>query len=122
MGLFTQAGAFFIIRAKSSLQYCVRLRRSVDRTTGLRCDQSINLREICSRQDYPDLLRRRTLRRARPRAHARFPHANFSLAALKIAQIYKSRWQIELFFRLIKQHLRIRSFIGASDNAVRMQI
>ena len=119
---FTQAGAFFVIRAKSNLQSCVRTRRSVDRSTGLRCDQSINLRGIYSRQDYPDLLRR--IRYAAPdHEHTLvFLTNNFSLPALKIAQIYKSRWQIELFFRWIKQHLRIRSFIGTSDNAVRIQI
>jgi hypothetical protein len=119
---FTQAGAFFVIRAKSNLQSCVRTRRSVDRSTGLCCDQSINLRGLYSRQDYPDLLRR--IRYAAPdHEHTLvFLTNNFSLPALKIAQIYKSRWQIELFFRWIKQHLRIRSFIGTSDNAVRIQI
>jgi hypothetical protein len=94
----------------------------VDPSTGLRCDQSINLRGLYSRQDYPDLLRR--LRYAAPdHEHTLvFLTNNFTLQALKIAQIYKSRWQIELFFRWIQQHLRIRSFIGTSDNAVRIQI
>ena len=119
---FTQAGAFFVIRAKSNLQSCVRTRRSADPSTGLRCDQSINLRGICSRQDYPDLLRRIRYDAPDHEHTLVFLTNNFTLPALKIAQIYKSRWQIELFFRWIKQHLRIRSFIGTSDNAVRIQI
>jgi hypothetical protein len=96
---FTQPWAFFAIRAKSNLQSCVSTRRSMDRTTGLRCDQSINLRGICSRQDYADLLRR--IRYAAPdREHKLvFLTNNFSLPALKIAKICKFRWQIELFFR-----------------------
>lgn len=118
---FTQAGSFFVIRAKSNLQSCVRTRRSVDLSTGLRCDQSINLRALYSRQDYPDLLRR--IRYAAPdHEHTLvFLTNNFTLPALKIAQIYKSRWQIELFFRWIKQHLRIRSYVGTSDKDVRIQ-
>jgi hypothetical protein len=119
---FTQAGAFFVIRAKSNLHSYVCASRPVDRTTGLRCDQSIRLRGFYSRQGYPDALRR--IRYLDPE-HERslvFLTNHFSLPAFKITEIYKARWQIELFFRWIKQHLRIRSFMGTSDNAVRIQI
>ena len=119
---FTQAGAFFVIRAKSNLHSYVSASRPVDRTTGLRCDQSIRLRGFYSRQGYPETLRR--IRYLDPE-HERslvFLTNHFALPALKITEVYKARWQIELFFRWIKQHLRIRSFMGTSDNAVRIQI
>ena len=119
---FTQAGAFFVIRAKSNLHSYVSCSRPVDRTTGLRCDQSIRLRGFYSRQGYPDLLRRIRYLDAAHEHSLIFLTNHFSLPAFKITEIYKSRWQIELFFRWIKQHLRIRSFIGTSDNAVRIQI
>lgn len=119
---FTQAGAFFVIRAKSNLHSYVSASRPVDRTTGLRCDQSIRLRGFYSRQGYPEALRR--IRYLDPE-HERsliFLTNHFALPAFKITEIYKARWQIELFFRWIKQHLRIRAFMGTSDNAVRIQI
>ena len=119
---FTQAGAFFVIRAKSNLHSYVSASRPVDRTTGLRCDQSIRLRGFYSRQGYPGVLRH--IRYLEPE-HERslvFLTNHFALPAFKITEIYKARWQIELFFRWIKQHLRIRSFMGTSDNAVRIQI
>jgi hypothetical protein len=119
---FTQAGAFFVIRAKSNLHSYVSASRPVDRATGLRCDQSIRLRGYYSRQGYPEALRR--IRYCDP-VHERslvFLTNHFALPAFKITEIYKARWQIELFFRWIKQHLRIRSFMGTSDNAVRIQI
>ena len=119
---FTQAGAFFVIRAKSNLHSYVSASRPVDRTTGLRCDQSIRLRGFYSRQGYPDLLRRIRYVDAGREHSLVFLTNHFSLPAFKITEIYRSRWQIELFFRWIKQHLRIRSFIGTSDNAVRVQI
>jgi hypothetical protein len=119
---FTRAGAFFVIRAKSNLHSYVSASRPVDRTTGLRCDQSIRLRGFYSRQGYPDLLRRIRYLDSEHERSLVFLTNNFSLPARKIAEIYKARWQIELFFRWIKQHLRIRSFIGTSDNAVRIQI
>ena len=119
---FTQAGAFFVIRAKSNLHSYVSRSRPVDRTTGLRCDQSIRLRGFYSRQGYPALLRRIRYVAADHEHALIFLTNHFSLPALKIAELYKSRWQIELFFRWIKQHLRIRSFIGTSENAVRIQI
>jgi hypothetical protein len=119
---FTQAGAFFVIRAKSNLHSYVSASRPVDRTSGLRCDQSIRLRGFYSRQGYPDLLRRIRYLDSQHERSLIFLTNNFSLPAFKITEIYKSRWQIELFFRWIKQHLRIRSFMGNSDNAVRIQI
>ena len=119
---FTQAGAFFVIRAKANLHSHVSASRPVDRSTGLRCDQSIRLRWFYSRKSYPDLLRRiRYLDPEQGRSLV-FLTNHFSLPALKITEISKARWQIELFFRWIKQHLRIRSFMGTSDNAVRIQI
>jgi hypothetical protein len=119
---FTQAGAFFVIRAKSNLHSYVNASRPVNRTTGLRCDQSIRLCGFYSRQGYPDLLRRIRYVDADREHSLIFLTNHFSLPALKITEIYRSRWQIELFFRWIKQHLRIRSFIGTSENAVRVQI
>ena len=88
----------------------------------MRCDQSIRLRGFYSRQGYPDLLRRIRYVDADREHSLVFLTNHFSLPAFKITEIYRSRWQIELFFRWIKQHLRIRSFIGTSDNAVRVQI
>ena len=119
---FTRAGAFFVIRAKSNLHSYVSTSRPVDRSTGLRCDQSIRLRGFYSRQGYPDLLRRIRYVDSQHERSLVFLTNHFSLPALKITEIYKARWQIELFFRWIKQHLRIRSFMGTSDNAVRIQI
>jgi IS4 transposase len=118
----TQVGVFFVIRAKPNLQSCVRDRRSVDRSSGLGCDQSINLSELYSRQDYPDLLRRICYTATDHEHTLVFLTNNFTLLAIKIAQIYESRWQIELFFRWLKQHLRIRSYVGTSANAVRIKI
>ena len=119
---FTQAGAYFVIRAKSNLHSYVSASRPVDRQTGLRCDQSIRLRGHYSKKDYPDLLRRIRFLDSERKHSLVFLTNHFTLPALKITEIYKARWQIELFFRWIKQHLRIRSFIGTSDNAVRVQI
>jgi hypothetical protein len=118
---FTQAGAFFVIRAKSYQHSYVGCSRPVDRTAGLRCDQSIRLRGFYSRQGYPDLLRRIRYVDAADAHSLIFLTNHFSLPVFKITELYKSRWQIELFFRWIKQHLRIRSFSGTADNAMRIQ-
>lgn len=119
---FTEEGAYFVIRAKSNLRFYVAESRQVDRQTGLRCDQSIRLRGHYSKQDYPYILRRIRFLDSERKHSLVFLTNNFTLPAFKITEIYKARWQIELFFRWIKQHLRIRSFIGTSDNAVRVQI
>jgi hypothetical protein len=119
---FTDAGAFFVIRAKSNLRFYVSASRPIDRATGLRCDQSIRLRGFYSKQGYPGLLRRVRYIEPEQERSLVFLTNHFGLSALQVAELYRCRWQIEIFFRWIKQHLRIRSFIGTSDNAVRIQI
>jgi len=119
---FTLEGALFVIRAKSNLKFYVIESRSVDRSTGLRCDQTIRLRGPKARKDYPVTLRRIRFYDAEQKRSLVFLTNNFLLPAVTIAQRYKARWQIELFFRWIKQHLRIHAFIGTSENAVRIQI
>jgi hypothetical protein len=119
---FTQHSAFFITRAKSNTKYRRLYSHPVDKSTGLMCDQTIVLTGFYSRQDYPDKLRR--IRYVDPETGdcLTFLTNNFSLPALTIAKLYKCRWQVELFFKWIKQHLRIKSFYGTSDNAVKTQI
>lgn len=117
-----QGQAFFVTRAKSNFD-CRRLySRPVDRCTGLRCDQTIAINGVLSKQRYSDHLRR--VNYADPDTGKRFCFItnNFELPALTVAQLYRCRWQIELFFKWIKQHLRIKSFYGLSDNAVKTQI
>ena len=119
---FTAAGAFFVIRGKRALDYSVAERRAVDPTTGLRCDQTIQLRGYSSQRRYLAPLRRIGYHDP---THARslvFLTNLFSAPAFQITELYRARWQIELFFRWIKQHLCIRHFIGNSANAVRIQI
>ena len=117
-----QSGAFFVIRAKSNLQ-CRRLySRPVEKSTGLRCDQTIILTVYQSAKDYPEKLRLVKFFDAEQNRCFTFLTNNFILDALTIAQLYKYRWKIELFFRWIKQHLRIKAFFGTSANAVKTQI
>ena len=119
---FSAAGAFFVIRGKRALDYSVKERRAVDGATGLHCDQTIHLRGYSSQRRYPAPLRRISYRDP---THARslvFLTNLFSAPAFQITELYRARWQIELFFRWIKQHLCIRHFIGNSANAVRIQI
>ena len=122
LSMFTQHSAFFIIRAKSNLDYSRRNYRLVDKTTGLRSDQTILLKGPQTSQDYPDPLRRIGYFDSENRKRLVFLTNNFSLPPLTIAQLYKCRWQVELFFKWIKQHLRIKSFYGTSVNAVKTQI
>ncbi|NOR49912.1 MAG: IS4 family transposase [Desulfuromonadales bacterium] len=118
----TKACAFFVIRAKKNM-VCRRLySHPVDRETGLICDQSIVLTGPVSAQSYPDKLRRIKLRDAKSGKVLVFLSNNFDLPAETIAQLYRSRWQIELFFKWIKQNLRIKAFYGTSENAVKTQI
>ena len=119
---FTLEGAFFVIRAKSNLKFYVVESRSVDRTMGLRCDQTIKLTGAKARKDYPVPMRRIRFYDVEQKRSLVFLTNNFLLPPLLIAQLYRARWQIELFFRWIKQHLRIHAFIGTSENAVRIQI
>jgi hypothetical protein len=118
----TQASAFFVIRAKSNLK-CRRLySHPVDKSTGVVCDQSILLTVPKSAGDYPDKLRQVRYYDAETDKTLVFLTNNFLLPADTIAQLYKQRWQVELFFKWIKQHLRIKSFFGTSETAVKTQI
>jgi hypothetical protein len=120
--LFTQACAFFITRAKKNTQFYLRTSRPVERSTGVRCDQTIRLTGIRTARRYPDLLRRIAYYDADKDLRLTFLTNNFLLLPLTIAQLYRARWQIELFFRWIKQHLHIRAFYGTSENAVKTQV
>jgi hypothetical protein len=119
---FTAAAAFFVTRGKRNLDYTPRARRRVDKATGLRSDQTIVLAGPLSSRLYPDPLRRVTFYDVEHRRRLVFLTNNFALPALTIARLYKSRWQVELFFKWIKQHLRIKAFYGTHDNAVKTQI
>jgi hypothetical protein len=117
-----QAQAFFVIRGKSNL-LCRRVySRAVDKSTGLRCDQTIALTAPKASKDYPQYLRRIKFYDAEHDRHLVFLTNNFDLPALTIAQLYRCRWQVELFFKWIKQHLRIKRFYGTTENAVKTQI
>jgi len=117
-----QATAFFVTRAKSNFQCKRRYSRPVDKTTGLRCDHTIVLTGVHSKEDYPEAMRRVVYRDTETGKRFVFITNNFALPALAIAQLYKARWQVELFFKWIKQHLRIKAFYGTSENAVKTQI
>ncbi len=117
-----QAQAFFITRAKSNLLFRRVYSRSVDKSTGLRCDQTIALTAPKARKDYPQHLRRIKFHDAEHDKDLVFLTNNFDLPALTIAQLYRCRWQVELFFKWIKQHLRIKRFYGTTENAVKAQI
>jgi len=118
----TRASAFFVIRAKSNLKSRRLYSHPVDKSTGVVCDQSILLTVPKSVEDYPDKLRRVRYYDAETNKTLLFLTNNFILPAFTIAQLYKQRWQVELFFKWIKQHLRIKSFFGTSENAVKTQI
>ncbi len=119
---FTLAGAFFVTRAKRNLDYTRRERRAVDKATGLRTDQTIVLAGPKSSRLYPGELRRIAFYDADTDRRFVFVTNNFALPALTIPQLYKSRWQVELFFKWIKQNLRIKAFYGNTDNAVKTQV
>jgi hypothetical protein len=119
---FTQHGAFFITRGKKTLDYALRTRRPVDKAAGLRCDQTIVLMGPKSSQRYPIELRRVAFYDVEHKRRFVFLTNNFDLPALVVAQLYRCRWQIELFFKWIKQHLRIKAFYGNSPNAVKTQV
>jgi hypothetical protein len=114
--------SYFIIRAKKNLQFRRLYSHSVDRSTGLICDQTIVLTGFYSAQDYPEKLRRVRFLDSENKKHLVFLTDNFFLPAITIAQLYKCRWQVEIFFKWIKQHLRIKTFYGTSENAVKTQI
>ena len=118
----TQAGAFFVIRPKSNTLFKRVYSRPVDKTTGLRCDQTVRLTGVTSTDDYPQYLCYVVFHDEKTDKRLGFFTNNFELPALVIAQLYKCRWQVELFFKWIKQHLRIKAFFGANENAVKTQI
>ena len=115
-------GAFFVLRAKSNTKYRRRYSRDVDKSTGVQCDQTIVLTGVESKHDYPQPLRRVKYRDAKTGKTFNFLTNNFIVSPVAIADLYRHRWQVELFFKWIKQHLRIKSFYGTSENAVKTQI
>jgi transposase len=117
-----QAGAFFVTRAKSNLKAHRRYSATTDRATGIICDQTIALDGHYAKQHYPERLRRIRFTDAETGKMLVFLTNNFDLPALTIAALYKNRWQVELFFKWIKQHLRIKQFYGTSENAVKTQL
>src|ERR1700758_5611597 len=117
-----QAEAFFVTRAKSNLKARRRYSASTDRTTGIICDQTIALDGHYAKQHYPERLRRIRFRDAETGKRLVFLTNQFGLPATTICALYKGRWQVEVFFKWIKQHLRIKRFFGRSENAVKTQI
>jgi hypothetical protein len=117
-----QAGAFFVIRAKERMQFCRLYSHPIDAARGVRCDQTISLTGQRSATDYPDKARRIRFYDVEQKRALVFLTNNFALPAATIAALYKSRWQIELFFKWIKGHLHIKRFLGTSVNAVKTQI
>ena len=116
------AGAFFVIRAKSNTQYKRRYSHPIDKSGGVRCDQTIVLTGVNSATDYPQPLRRIKYHDAQTGKTFNFLTNNFAIPTQTVADLYRCRWQVELFFKWIKQHLRIKSFFGASENAAKSQI
>jgi hypothetical protein len=114
--------AFFVTRTKSNFRFRRRYSQPVDKTSGLRFDQTVILSGLCSRRDYPDPLRRIGYTDPDTGLRLDFLTNNIVVPALTIAQLYHSRWQVELFFKWIKQHLRIKAFYGTSENAVKTQV
>ena len=119
---FVLAGAFFVTRAKANMQWSRLESRPVDPATGVRSDQVVWLRLLKSIEHYPDRLRRVSYRDPESGKALVFLTNNFDLPALTIAQLYKCRWRVELFFKWVKQNLRIKHFFGTSDNAVKTQV
>ena len=120
--VFTLSAAFFVVRTKSNIVLQRRYSHPVDKSTGVRSDHTVILTAISSAKAYPDALRRVSYLDVETGKRFKFLTNNFTLPALTIALIYKCRWQVELFFKWIKQHLRIKAFYGTSENAVKTQI
>jgi IS4 transposase len=120
--LFHLEGAFFVIKARSNLRFKRRYTHPVDRSSGLVCDQTIVLALEHSAERYLETLRRVRFKDPQTGKSLIVLTNNFALPALTICALYRSRWQVELFFKWIKQHLRIKSFFGTSENAVKTQI
>ena len=117
-----QAGGYFVVRNKHHVKFRVTASRPVDKASGLRCDQTIELTSSWSAKSYPQPLRRIRVYDAENKVTLVLLTNNFDLPAIVIGQLYRKRWQVELFFKWMKQHLRLRSFYGRSQNAVRCQI
>ena len=120
--VFTLCSAFFVVRTKENILLQRRYSHPVDKTTGVRSDHTVILTSFESASVYPDAFRRVTYLDVETKKRFKFLTNNFTLPAHVIAQIYKSRWAVELFFKWIKQHLRIKAFYGTSENAVKTQI
>jgi transposase len=117
-----QDSAFFVTRAKSNFRFQRHYSHRVDKSVGLRCDQTVVPLGFYAQKDYPDKLRRIRYFDQQTNKTLVFLTNHFTLPALTIAQLYRCRWQVELFFKWIKQHLRIKAFYGTSENAVKTQI
>ena len=117
-----QTGAFFVTRAKKNIKFKRRYSHQVDKTNGLICDQTIVLTGLNSKNDYPQPLRRIKYYDHKTNKTLNFLTNNFAIPAQTVADLYRHRWQVELFFKWIKQHLKIKSFFGTSANAVKSQI
>jgi hypothetical protein len=117
-----QAGALFVVRCMRHVAYRVVACQPVDKSTGLRCDQIIRLTSDWSAKSYPERLRRIRVHDTKNQVHLLLLTNQMDLPATVVAELYRQRWQVELFFKWIKQHLRVRSFYGRSENAVRCQI
>ncbi len=118
----TQAAAFFVVRGRANFRFRRLYSRPVDKTTGLICDQTVVTSGVHTATDYPDKLRRIKYRDPETGKAFTFLTNNFTLPPLTIARLYKCRWQVELFFKWIKQHLRIKRFFGTTENAVKTQV
>ena len=119
---WTQAGAFFVVRGRKNITFTRKAVRAVDRSTGLRSDHTVTFKDRRTKQHYPLPLRRVTFFDVEHRRRFILLTNAFHLPALAIPQLYKCRWQVELFFKWIKQHLRIKHFLGTSPNAVKTQV
>ena len=119
---FHQCSAFFVTRAKGNFQFRRLYSHPIDKSTGLRCDQTIVLTGFYASKDYPEKLRRVCYEDNETEQSLVFLTNCFTLPAITIAQLYKCRWQVELFFKWIKQHLRIKAFFGTTENVVKTQI
>jgi IS4 transposase len=119
---FHEAGSFFVTRGKANLKAERRYSHPVDRSTGLICDQTIVLTGFYSHKGFQTPLRRIRFKDPKTGKRLIFLTNNFALPALTITDLYRCRWQVELFFKWIKQHLRIKQFYGTSENAVKTQI
>ncbi len=117
-----RAGAFFVVRGRANFRFRRLTSRPIDKTTGLICDQTVLATGALTATDYPDRLRRVKYRDPESGKTFVFLTNNFDLPALTVARLYKCRWQVELFFKWIKQHLRIKRFFGTSENAVKTQV